>query len=57
MANREKLTYAYWTQQKVDHAVEYALDNGYNHIDAAWIYSKKAPSPHECAILVSVRRK
>ena len=57
MANREDLTYAYWTQYQVDHAVEYALDNGYNHIDAAWIYSKKAPSPHECAILVSVRRK
>ncbi|KAF7538243.1 hypothetical protein G7054_g3086 [Neopestalotiopsis clavispora] len=25
-------------RDKVDHAVEYALDNGYNHIDAAWIY-------------------
>ncbi|KAI0150959.1 aldo/keto reductase [Pestalotiopsis sp. NC0098] len=25
-------------RDRVDHAVEYALNTGYNHIDAAWIY-------------------
>lgn len=25
---------------KVPHAVEYGLQNGYDHIDAAWIYRK-----------------
>lgn len=27
-------------KDKVPHAVQFGLDNGYNHIDAAWIYSR-----------------
>lgn len=27
-------------REKVPHAVEFGLQNGYNLIDAAWIYSK-----------------
>lgn len=35
-------------KDKVPHAVEFGLKHGYDHIDAAWIYSGSSPypSPH-----------
>lgn len=31
-------------REKVPHAVEFGLKNGYDHIDAAWIYRKSSHS-------------
>lgn len=32
-------------RDKVPHAVEFGLQNGYDHIDAAWIYREAQKSP------------
>lgn len=38
-------------REKVPHAVEFGLKNGYDHIDAAWIYRESSTSGRTTRVL------